>query len=53
MVSVVTENGKKYIELDEAFKTDNGPDLFVILHRSKKPPISGIKEEDYVSIGRL
>ncbi|MBD1908214.1 DM13 domain-containing protein [Funiculus sociatus GB2-A5] len=53
MVSVVTENGKNYIELDEAFKTNNGPDLFVILHRSEKPPVSGIKEEDYVSIGRL
>ncbi|MBD1925920.1 DM13 domain-containing protein [Trichocoleus sp. FACHB-90] len=53
MVSVVAENGKNYIELDEAFKTNNGPDLFVIFHRSEKPPISGIKEKDYVSIGRL
>jgi hypothetical protein len=50
---VVTENGKSYIEFDSSFKTDNGPDLFVILHRSDAPPISGIKEQDYVSIARL
>jgi hypothetical protein len=49
----VTENGKRYLELDEAFKTDNGPDLFVILYRSEKPPIYGIKEKNYVSISRL
>ena len=53
MVRLVTENGKRYLELDEAFKTDNGPDLFVILHRSEKPPTYGIKEKDYVSISRL
>ena len=53
MVRLVTENGKRYLELDEAFKTDNGPDLFVILYRSEKPPIYGIKEKNYVSISRL
>lgn len=53
MVRLVTENGKRYLELDEAFKTDNGPDLFVILHRSEKPSTYGIKEKDYVSISRL
>jgi hypothetical protein len=52
-VRLVTENGKRYLELDRAFKTDNGPDLFVILYRSEKPPINGIKEKDYASIGRL
>ncbi|MBW4645386.1 MAG: DM13 domain-containing protein [Goleter apudmare HA4340-LM2] len=52
-VSVVTEQGKSYLEFDGNFKTDNGPDLFVILHRSDAPPISGIKEKDYVSIARL
>ncbi|MEB3178873.1 MAG: DM13 domain-containing protein [Nostocaceae cyanobacterium] len=53
MVRVVSENGKKLLEFDQAFKTDNGPDLFVILHRSEAPPISGIKEKDYASIAKL
>lgn len=52
-VSVVTEQGKKFLEFDGNFKTDNGPDLFVILHRSDAPPESGIKEKDYVKVARL
>lgn len=52
-VSVITEQGKRYLKFDENFKTDKGPDLFVILHRSDAPPISGIKEQDYVSVARL
>lgn len=52
-VSVVTEQGKRYLKFDENFKTDNGPDVFVILYRSDAPPQSGIKEKDYVSIARL
>jgi hypothetical protein len=58
-VSVVTENGKSYIEFDGAFKTDKGPDLFVVLHRSKdvlkasKPPSYPIQEGDYVNIAPL
>ncbi|MEO1433061.1 MAG: DM13 domain-containing protein [Cyanobacteria bacterium J06633_8] len=51
--SIVTENGKKYIQFDEKFKSDNGPDLFVILHKDNKLPITGIKEADYVSIAPL
>ncbi|AFY52650.1 electron transfer protein with DM13 domain [Rivularia sp. PCC 7116] len=51
--SIVTENGKKYIQFDEKFKSDNGPDLFVILHKDDKLPITGIKEADYVSIAPL
>ncbi len=50
---LVTENGKRYLELDRAFKTDNRPDLFIILYCSEKPPTNGIKEKDYTSIGRL
>ncbi|CEJ45012.1 DM13 domain-containing protein [Umezakia ovalisporum] len=52
-VNVITENGKRYLAFDQGFKTDNGPDLFVILHRSKKPPIYGVVEKDYVSIAAL
>ncbi|MEA5598485.1 DM13 domain-containing protein [Rivularia sp. UHCC 0363] len=51
--SIITENGKKYIEFDNQFKSDNGPDLFVILHKDDKLPITGIKEADYVSIAAL
>jgi Electron transfer DM13 len=52
-VSVVKEQEKNYLEFDQNFKTDKGPDLYVILYRGEKPPISGIKEKDYVSIARL
>lgn len=52
-VRVVTEKGKRYLEFNQSFKTDQGPDLYVILHRSDAPPVSGIKKKDYVSIARL
>jgi hypothetical protein len=52
-VSITTEQGKRYLEFDGNFKTDNGPDLFVILHRSDAPALSGIKEKDYMNIARL
>lgn len=51
--SIITENGKKYIQFDNKFKSDNGPDLFVIVHKDDKLPITGIKEADYVSIAPL
>ncbi len=58
-VSIINENGKNYIELDQSFKTDKGPDLFVVLHRSKdvlkasNPPSYPIKEGDYINISPL
>ncbi|OUL37076.1 electron transfer flavoprotein [Nostoc sp. T09] len=52
-VKVVTEKGKRYLEFDQNFKTNQGPDLYVILYRSDAPPQSGIKEKDYLSIARL
>ncbi|MFB2772313.1 DM13 domain-containing protein [Pelatocladus sp. BLCC-F211] len=52
-VKVVTENGKRYLELDESFKTSKGPDLFVILYKNETVPISGIKEKDYLKIAAL
>jgi len=51
--NIITENGKKYIQFDDKFKSDSGPDLFVILHKDDKLPITGIKEADYVSIAPL
>lgn len=60
MVQIVTENGERYLELDESFKTsDQGPDLFVILHRSDdvlattEPPAYPLQEGDYVVLGAL
>ncbi|MBD3887077.1 DM13 domain-containing protein [Phormidium tenue FACHB-886] len=60
MVQIVTENGERYLELDESFKTsDQGPDLFVILHRSNdvlattEPPAYPLQEGDYVVLGPL
>lgn len=53
-VTLVSESGKRYLLLDQAFKTsDQGPDLEVILYRSTKPPQSGLKKENYVSLGKL
>jgi hypothetical protein len=58
-VSIVSENGKNFIEFDGSFKTDKGPDLVVVLHRSKdllketKPPAFSLKEGDYINISPL
>jgi hypothetical protein len=58
--SIVQENGTYFIELNEGFKTsENGPDLFVVLHRSpnilniSKPPDFAIAEGDYALIAPL
>ncbi|NJO74574.1 MAG: DM13 domain-containing protein [Leptolyngbyaceae cyanobacterium RM1_406_9] len=60
MATIVTENGESYLELDESFQTsDQGPDLFVILHRSDdvlattEPPAYPLQEGDYVILGPL
>lgn len=59
-VRVITQNGKSFLELDQAFKTSSmGPDLVVILHRSSnvlgstKPPAYPLKEGDYVLLAPL
>lgn len=51
MARVVTENGQRYLEFDEEFQTDNGPDLFVLLHRQGVP--KSYQAENYLSLGRL
>lgn len=48
---IVTENGQRYLEFDSAFRSDNGPDLFVLLHRESRP--SSYKKGDFVRLGRL
>lgn len=48
---IVTEKGQKFLELDSAFKSDSGPDLFVILHRSLPP--QDYDSKNYVNLGKL
>jgi hypothetical protein len=50
---IITENGRRYLEFDQAFMSDMGPDLYVILHRAASLPKGGLKEQDYISLGRL
>jgi Electron transfer DM13 len=52
-IRIIRYKNKRYLEFDKSFKTDNGPDLFVILHRDRTVPIYGIKQKDYTSIARL
>jgi hypothetical protein len=48
---IVIQNGKKYLKFDSSFKSDSGPDLFVLLHRDNSPTSYG--KADYFSLGRL
>lgn len=48
---IVEENGQRYLEFDAAFRSDSGPDLFVLLHREAVP--ESYSPEDYVNLGRL
>ncbi|MBE9115532.1 DM13 domain-containing protein [Lusitaniella coriacea LEGE 07157] len=51
IVSVVTEGDKRYLELDEAFETGSGPDVFVLLHRESEP--KSYQDADYLNLGEL
>ncbi len=51
LAEIVTQNGKKYLRLNKAFRSDEGPDVFVLLHREDSP--KKYKKSDYVSLGRL
>jgi Electron transfer DM13 len=48
---ITVKNGKKYLKFDSSFQSDNGPDLFVILHRQDSP--KSYAKANYVSLGRL
>ncbi len=48
---IVEENGQRYLEFDSAFRSDSGPDLFVLLHTAAVP--SAYAPQDYVNLGRL
>lgn len=51
-VKIITVDGKQYLELNQAFTTDNGPDLKVVLHRDRSVGAS-IAKDDYVSLSPL
>ena len=51
-IKIINENGNRYIEFDQSFVTDNGPDLKIILHRNKSVS-SRIRESDYIEIAPL
>lgn len=53
MFRIVMTNRQRYLELGQTFKTNNGPDLQVILYRTDAPPISGLRAQDYIILGRL
>ena len=48
---IVEENGQRYLELDESFKSDAGPDLFVLLHEEAVP--ESYSDSNYVNLGRV
>ncbi|MEM6255710.1 MAG: DM13 domain-containing protein [Cyanobacteria bacterium P01_D01_bin.156] len=49
--TIVEENGKRYLEFDETFSTEDGPDLFVLLHKEADP--QSYSSEKYVNLGDL
>lgn len=51
MAQIVMKNGQKYLKFDSNFKSESGPDLFVILHRQSSP--KRYSARDYKSLGRL
>jgi len=48
---IVTEDGQRYLELDDSFQTSDAPDLFVVIHRSEKP--ESYERGEYLNLGRL
>ncbi|NEZ58336.1 DM13 domain-containing protein, partial [Adonisia turfae] len=50
-VTIVEENGKRYLEFDETFSTDDGPDLFVLLHKEATP--QSYSSDKFVNLGNL
>jgi hypothetical protein len=51
LAEIVTQDGKNYLKLDKEFRSDEGPDVFVLLHREDSP--KSYKKSDYISLGRL
>lgn len=51
---IVRENGKTYLEIDQAFSTtDQAPDLHVLLDPNATPPKTYSNMNSYVNLGKL
>ena len=51
-VRIVTENEQRYLEFEQGFKTTNGPDVKVILHRDSIVPLN-VNEQDYITLAPI
>jgi Electron transfer DM13 len=51
LAQIVEADGKKFLKFDRSFKSDNGPDLYVILHNQDPP--QAYEDGNYLSLGRL
>ncbi|MGD1854598.1 MAG: DM13 domain-containing protein [Leptolyngbyaceae cyanobacterium] len=49
--TIVEEDGKRYLEFDENFSTETGPDLFVLLHKEATP--ESYSSDKFVNLGDL
>lgn len=51
-LKIIKEDGKQYIEFGDDFKTVEGPDIEIILHKNNTVPVN-IEEEDYITIAPI
>lgn len=49
--TLISSEGKTFLELDQSFQTDQGPDLFVLLHQDAKPET--YEPDDYMVVSKL
>ena len=49
--TIVEENGKRYLKFDDSFSTEEGPDLFVLLHKEAIP--QSYSADQYMNLGDL
>ncbi len=49
---IVSENGQRYLEFDQRFRTVGGPDVRVILSRTQVVPVN-VNEQDYITLAPL
>lgn len=48
---IIEENGQRYLELDETFRSDAGPDLVVLLHEEAVP--ESYTGDNYLNLGQI
>jgi hypothetical protein len=49
---ILNINGKNYLEFDRTFRTGEGPDVKIILHRNSSIPLN-IREENYLTLAPI